>query len=596
MKAAKTVGLALFIVGFAIFNASFFLNEYRLSNEILEQYLPETELLSWFNDSGTPIMKKSYSTNFSFIKDIKRSIAKTNEEVMMKYGINEMDIALLSKSSNSQSEFSFDYLKNNLGKDDPVMLFKIESLSDFGGWLNGISTNDADYLSNELNKVASAVNIYGILNKKGIDKYKAKDLRYNLTKASSHGPVKTHQYVFLLLTYVLCIVGAAMYILPKLSDGPAGIKNDGIFHKAMTNVGWLGILTGTYLILFYILLYFLPEYMASWIIMVDPISQFLKGSEAGRFFLYGFLYTLVILVMGVRMLIKYRHSRYQQLRTGSVMFFQTAFAFLIPEILLRLNKPYFDFKNIWPLDYDFFFDYELSGLLSSGKLGVFMLVWGIALTVVAVPVFVYFFGKRWYCSWVCGCGGLAETLGDPYRQLSNKTLKAWKVERWMIHAVLAFAIIMTVGVLYTFFTNSGSILGINTYTVREIYGVFIGAGFAGVVGTGFYPLMGNRVWCRFGCPLAAYLGIIQRFKSRFRITTNGGQCISCGNCSTYCEMGIDVRWYAQRGQNIVRSSCVGCGVCSSVCPRGVLNLENKDEKGRFGEPILIGNKGVQVRN
>ncbi|RME02275.1 MAG: FeS-binding protein, partial [Bacteroidetes bacterium] len=61
---------------------------------------------------------------------------------------------------------------------------------------------------------------------------------------------------------------------------------------------------------------------------------------------------------------------------------------------------------------------------------------------------------------------------------------------------------------------------------------------------------------------------------RFRITVNGGQCISCGNCSTYCEMGIDVRHYAQRGQDVVRASCVGCGICAAVCPRGVLRLEN----------------------
>jgi ferredoxin len=59
-------------------------------------------------------------------------------------------------------------------------------------------------------------------------------------------------------------------------------------------------------------------------------------------------------------------------------------------------------------------------------------------------------------------------------------------------------------------------------------------------------------------------------------------------------MGIDVRWYAQRGQNIVRSSCVGCGVCSSVCPRGVLNLEVKEEEGRFGKAILIGNNGIKL--
>jgi polyferredoxin len=119
--------------------------------------------------------------------------------------------------------------------------------------------------------------------------------------------------------------------------------------------------------------------------------------------------------------------------------------------------------------------------------------------------------------------------------------------------------------------------------LRKLYGFLIGATFAGVIGVGFYPLMGTRVWCRFGCPMAAVLGIFQRFHSRFRITTNGAQCISCGNCSKYCEMGIDVRSYAQRGQNIVRSSCVGCGICATVCPRGVLSLENGPTEGRYNK-------------
>ena len=110
----------------------------------------------------------------------------------------------------------------------------------------------------------------------------------------------------------------------------------------------------------------------------------------------------------------------------------------------------------------------------------------------------------------------------------------------------------------------------------KTYGFLIGSIFSGVIGTGFYPILGSRGWCRFGCPQAAILGLFQRKKSKFRITTNGGQCISCGNCSTYCEMGIDVRAYAQKGQDIVRSSCVGCGICSAVCPRGVLRLENSD--------------------
>jgi len=212
------------------------------------------------------------------------------------------------------------------------------------------------------------------------------------------------------------------------------------------------------------------------------------------------------------------------------------------------------------------------------------------LTLVIVPVMVYFFGKRWYCSWVCGCGGLAETLGDPYRHLSDKSVKAWKFERWMVHGVLVFALIMTGFTLYSYFSGASSVIGIKTQNIQDTYGFLIGSVFAGVIGTGFYPIFGNRVWCRFGCPLAAYLGIVQRFKSRFRITTNGGQCISCGNCSTYCEQGIDVRAYAQKGENIVRASCVGCGICSAVCPRGVLKLENGPEKGRINPTeILMGN-------
>lgn len=355
------------------------------------------------------------------------------------------------------------------------------------------------------------------------------------------------------------------------------MNNNNIFQHPVTARGWAGIMIGTALIIFYIVLYWFPHYLQGIIELTDPISYFIKGKPADQWFLYGFIYTIAILVMGIRMLRKYHDNNYQITRTISVMFFQTTFAFLIPEILSRLNLPAQDLKNIFPLDYSFFFDYNLEKKIEAGSIGIFMLGWGIFLFIVGVPLMTYLYGKRWYCSWVCGCGGLAETLGDPFRQLSDKSLKAWKIERYSIYGILGFAIIMTIGVLYTYFTKEKYMLGfIDTNNLRYLYGFMIGSIFAGVVGTGFYPLMGNRVWCRFGCPLAAYLGIVQRYKSRFRITVNSGQCISCGNCSTYCEMGIDVRAYAQKGQDIVRASCVGCGICSAVCPRGVLNLENKD--------------------
>jgi ferredoxin-type protein NapH len=590
MKILKTFGLLLFLLGFLSFNALIFFGTYHLRPEIVNQKITDTLKRELFIKSSHDFIGRTFTSQFAFVSNLKSVLHIINESQLKHYRIRQSEIDTLV--SLSHGPFSIEIIDSVFNSRDDISILKRNMLKQYASSIEGQSL-DSQQLRTEIQGFAETIEKYNTINHVGFDRYQINELSYSLTKASALNPIAENSIFYLLVTFGCCVAGAMLYILPKLHLHP-GIKNNGIFFSVMKNTGWLGILTGTWLILFYILLYFYPEYITNWITLVDTISKAINGHEAGRFFLYGFIYTLCVIVMGVRMMIHYRHSMYHIVRTFSVMFFQLCFAFLIPEILIRLNKPYFDFKNIWPLDYTIFFDYRLKELINSGSLGIFMLGWGIALIIVVVPVMVYFFGKRWYCSWVCGCGGLAETLGDPFRHLSNKSLKAWKIERWMVHGVLVFAILMTAGVLYTFFTGASWFLFFDSYVLREVYGVAIGSIFAGVVGTGFYPFMGNRVWCRFGCPLAAYLGLIQRFKSRFRITTNGGQCISCGNCSTYCEMGIDVRWYAQRGQNIVRSSCVGCGVCSSVCPRGVLNLEVKDEKGRFGEPILIGNNKISL--
>ena len=81
-------------------------------------------------------------------------------------------------------------------------------------------------------------------------------------------------------------------------------------------------------------------------------------------------------------------------------------------------------------------------------------------------------------------------------------------------------IIALVGLHYL--SGDGQIFLFKSETLRKSYGFLIGSIFSGVIGTGFYPIFGNRVWCRFGCPMAAILGFQQRLFSRFRITTNGG--------------------------------------------------------------------------
>jgi len=571
MNIIQKLGVLLFIIAFLIFTAMPGLNTWTLSEASLkiDNKYHRAEVLKLTQENN--LIGKDFESNIGFIKEFK-SILKTAQSNLNEQfassppdGVGEWDFKLADWQLK-------DYVRNSITASGTGWVSQ-------NPWSGFLLTFGLGILGGLMFIIPKFLQPAGIKND-GI-------YHSSLTKGLQFGPK-----LFILLT---TIVGVLVYgykynngnyfwsvvtaVIALLIVGLVYIyEKDKLLSPprsaSVVLTGWLGMLFGLYLITFYILLYWAPELITNWMTIVSPISEKLSGNPASQWFLYGLMYTIIVLVMGIRMISKYRHNKYQMVRTASVMFFQTAIAFTLPEILVRLNYPYYDFKNIWPLNYQFFFDYNINGLLESGNLGVFMLVWGIVLMLIGVPVITYFYGKRWYCSWVCGCGGLAETLGDPFRQLSDKSLRAWKFERWIIHGVLVAAVVMTIMVLFHYFTGSANVLGISSDSLRGWYGFLIGSAFAGVVGTGFYPLMGNRTWCRFGCPLAAYLGLVQRFKSRFRITTNGGQCISCGNCSTYCEMGIDVRAYAQKGQDIVRSSCVGCGVCSAVCPRGVLRLEN----------------------
>ena len=499
-----------------------------------------------------------------------------------------------------------------------------------------------------------------------------------LTIAGLHAGGVSFASTGMTFTIAFTLMGMSLlwYSYQHYANKKAGVKNDGVWFSSLASRGIIGCILGIVLTGFYVLLYWFPEALGMGkagaantgiISLFDPLSNVFHGKPASQWFMYGTMYTFAIFFFGIKFIYKYRHNRYQVIRTLSVMFFQLFLAYLIPEILSGLNGGFegnwfdMDLKNQWPLDYDFAQQWHIDNMLSAGNIGWFFFIWSLLLVFVVSPYLTYKYGKRWYCSWVCGCGGLAETAGDPWRHLSDKSINAWKIERWMIHAVLLFSFVMTIAVVYSYlgkdpskysltqtgftwiiiglllalaaayaflqkknadgnknkiYLASGSativaiILGMNWLfesgnafflggdAFKSSYGFYIGALFSGVVGVGFYPIMGSRVWCRFGCPMAAILGLQQKLFSKFRITTNGGQCISCGNCSTYCEMGIDVRSYAQKGQNIVRASCVGCGICSAVCPRGVLRLENGSEdifsKTDEYKVIHISNEEVKI--
>jgi ferredoxin-type protein NapH len=359
------------------------------------------------------------------------------------------------------------------------------------------------------------------------------------------------------------------------------------YRESWRTRGWPGVAISAALVSFYVVLYFESELGISWFTDLG-IALGLGGRDyvehghtwSAKWYLYGALYSIAMIAGAIYYLRRHGNSRYNQARIAVNVAVQVLLAFTLPFLMPFFGGKEFYFSYFWPLKIEYFYPSTLEDL--PFYLGLYTL----AGSLLAAPILSILYGKRWYCSWVCGCGGLANTFGDPWRHLTSKSTRAWRFEQVSVHTVLFIALVATalIGLDALLMADeSGAPSDVprafhtfvqgGTLSVKGLYGLVVGAILAGVAGVGLYPLLGPRVWCRNFCPMAALLGWFQKL-GRFRIRVKKDMCISCGNCSTYCEMGIDVRSYAQNNESFTRASCVGCGMCAHVCPRGVLKLEN----------------------
>jgi len=307
-------------------------------------------------------------------------------------------------------------------------------------------------------------------------------------------------------------------------------------------------------------------------------------------FWYTILYTGLMTVFGIQALRRWglqKKDKLQIWRFASLISFQWIFFFIVPEFLFQwavkyqwvgetlANDPQFadqawrsyGLVYAWPLFfYTFFYDPH-----------IVWVVWGLFLTFVLIPIFVIFNGKR-YCSWICGCGGLAETFGDRWRHLAakGKTSVRWE---WMSLAILLLAVAVTVVMLLkdmvTLFRGPAD-WGIHAYRV------YVDVWLVGILPVTLYPFLGGKVWCRYWCPLAKMMGMLSKLYvkigiSRFHIVPND-KCIGCNECSRNCQVGIDVMQYALKQEVLDNStsSCIGCGICVSVCPMDTLSYSRKE--------------------
>ena len=176
-------------------------------------------------------------------------------------------------------------------------------------------------------------------------------------------------------------------------------------------------------------------FLLFWTSIFDETARLLSLPD--RWVFYGLLYTILVIGFGIYVLKKRWHDKYQVARTLSVMGVQLLFAFILPQILKIMIKQEYYFSYLWPLKIEYFypsviFQYPLP-----------IVYYSFIASLIIVPGMALLFGKRFYCSWICGCGGLAETFDDRWRRLSDTSTSVWRFEKVAIHVVLALCIFTT---------------------------------------------------------------------------------------------------------------------------------------------------------
>ncbi|MHC5063724.1 MAG: NAD(P)-binding domain-containing protein [Planctomycetota bacterium] len=292
-------------------------------------------------------------------------------------------------------------------------------------------------------------------------------------------------------------------------------------------------------------------------------------------YLYSLLYTVIMVVFGYQAMLRWRgiarKKQHQTNRYLSLIGFQVAFFLIVNIVAVQA----FSLQHAWrawglyqpfPLFFNTFFWWDTSPGNESMGVFWFFVTAGLIGTFVVIPFLSWKHGKR-FCTWVCGCGGLAETLGDRWRHLSPKGERS---RSWEFQAVAIMLAAFMVGIIVVGAYNmSGSNIWWHTYNYLVDFWL------VAVIPITLYPFFGGKVWCRYWCPLAAWNGVLSKWFGRLRIKSND-QCISCTQCSKYCQVGVDVMAFAKNQTSFdnQNSACIHCGICIDVCPMDVLSFDS----------------------
>jgi MauM/NapG family ferredoxin protein len=289
---------------------------------------------------------------------------------------------------------------------------------------------------------------------------------------------------------------------------------------------------------------------------------------------------------------KYRNL--QRLR----IFSQFAFLFLFFYLLLRTRFPEGD--TIGHVEIFFHFD-PLLALTTFVASRVFFPAFILA----GVTLFLTLLLGRVFCGWFCPLGTLHQFFSWFFKR--TKLLKprvpkdhhtVWKY--YLLIPILIgtffslnlaglldpFSLLyrsFAVGIMPAVDHTTSSLIGllysanlssvgdglVQYFEILSLNGVFLQGFFIGALFLGLLLLnmTRERFWCRYLCPLGAFLGLFARW-NLLKLRIDEDKCIQCNLCTRQCQTQADpfpnTEWK--------RSECDYCFTCGAVCPTAAIGF------------------------